>query len=177
MCRYELLACLAEHEAADLRARVDGLKLGADLRVPELDAAVSRSTATHDQISLVRAPGNGLDGRLMAGKLEQGRAGLGLLRVPNLEPIIVASRCEEAVIEAPFEAADLLAMCLDATNTVLFDAQVSVQYTMVLTACTEYVLRIPGQSTDAAFMTFERPNQLLRIDIPDLHHSTQSASR
>ena len=143
MCRYELLARLAEHEAADLRARVDGLQLGADLRVPELDAAVSRSTATHDEISLVWTPGNGFDSRLMARKLEEGRSRLGLLRVPNLEPIIVASRCEEAVVEAPLEAADFLTMCLDATNTVLFDAQVSVQYTMVLTACTEYILRIP----------------------------------
>lgn len=68
------------------------------MRVPELDSAVSGTTATSQDSALVRTPSNGLDGSLMLAPLE-GRLRIELF--PHHELVIVASTSELSILAIP----------------------------------------------------------------------------
>ena len=128
VAREELLLVGVPAEGADLGARVDGVQVGAELGVPELDRAVGRARARGEDVAVVGAPGEGLDGGAVVRERPEGRLaacprGGG---VPEVDEVVVRARGERLSVEGVGETAYLLGVADAASDLVVADADVVV---------------------------------------------------
>lgn len=82
--RHQLVARLAEHEAAHLRASLHRLHLHSVLHVPEFDLAICCATSTCHDARLVRTPCDCLHGSFVRLKIMQWNVRSLLVRLPHL---------------------------------------------------------------------------------------------
>lgn len=118
---------------------------------------------------LVRRPWYGLDCSQMTSKLTH-RLEL-IVHRPNVQLVIVSTRCQLLFIEWPLETTYFLFMALKASEKVILFSKVSLQDCLIFWPRAQYAVA-PRYSTHTSFMTLEHPEHFPFINVPDLHYAT-----
>mmetsp|Transcript_26814 Transcript_26814/g.77329 ORF Transcript_26814/g.77329 Transcript_26814/m.77329 type:complete len:409 (+) Transcript_26814:1431-2657(+) len=161
-------------KCANLRSGVDGVQQGTGLAVPELDASISGTATSGEEVPLVRRPRQGLDSGLVVG---EGVAGGGRGRgggIPQAELVVVAATGQSEAVGTPRQATDLLRMAGQGGNVVAGNPDVVVDNDGVASTRGQNV-SVPRQTSHALGMAVHGTELLASLDIPQLSAATGRA--
>lgn len=161
----DLTVARAPPQAGDLRASVDAVHAGTRGGVPEVDVTVVRTTARGEQVHVPRAPGKGLDCRLVVrlGELGHGQRA----RVPDGDEVVVAAGGELGTVRAPLQTADLGSVRDELGYLVLRNTDIVVEDEPAPSSGRQQVL-VPAHHADTGVMAEHAANLNTFRDIPDL---------
>jgi len=107
------------------------------------------ASAGGEEVGLPRAPSHSLHS---GDVVLQSVARLSPLSIPDVEDVVVATRCELSAIGAPFQATHFLIVSLQSSNVMIGDSNIVIEDARILATTGEDV-SVPSQSSNTSTVT------------------------